>query len=247
MTARGWLWLGLCLAAAGQGFEVASVKPSLRQVGPDYNNQFTISSSGFTAKNATLRRLIADAYGVQVRQVAGPGWLDENEYDIEARTGGAVQPAGLERMLRTLLADRFELKQHEETREMGVYELVAGKSGAKVTPAEPGKTVKPGPGYHFQGDMRRFADFLAVQLSIPILDDPAQPGRGGGPMRPVLDKTGLRGNYDFRIDVKPELGADPLGLWREALRAQLGLDIDSRRGPVPVIVVDHAARVPTAN
>ena len=248
MIVRAWLWLGLYVAgslpAAGQAFEVASVKPSPHAVGPDYNNQLSVASSGFTAKNATLRRLIADAYGVQVRQVAGPGWLDENEYDIEARTAGPVQREALEGMLRTLLAERFELKQHGETREMGVYELVAGKSGALV---EPGKAAKAGPGFHFQGTMRRFADFLAVQLSMPIPDDATQPGRGGGPMRPVLDRTGLEGTYDFRIDVRPELGADPLGLWRQALRAQLGLDIESRRGPVAVIVVDHAARVPTAN
>jgi Protein of unknown function (DUF3738) len=66
-------------------FEVASVKCNPRTVGPDYNNQLTISPSRFVGRNLTLRRLVAEAYGVQMTQVAGPRWFDENEYDLDAR------------------------------------------------------------------------------------------------------------------------------------------------------------------
>jgi uncharacterized protein (TIGR03435 family) len=242
----------LSAAAAGQApktlaFEIASVKPSQRQIGADYNNQFTVSPSGITARNATLRRVVSEAYRLQVHQVLGPSWLDQNEYDIEARTGDPVDREKLDRMLRTLLAERFNLKQHGETREMRAYELLTDKAGPKIQPMRSGETAKTGAGFHFHGDMRQFADFLAVQLSIPILDDPNQPGRAGGPTTPVLDKTGLTGVYDFTADVRPELGTDSFSRWRIALREQLGLRIESSRGQVEVLVVDDAARIPTGN
>lgn len=241
----------LSAAAAGQSpgtpsFEVASVKPSQRPVGADYNNQFIVSLSGITARNATLRRLVSEAYRLQVRQVLGPSWLDQNEYDIEARTSEQANQEQLDRMLRALLAARFNLRQHSETRVMRVYDLLADDS-VKLHRLQSGETAKPGAGFHFHGDMRRFADFLAVQMSIPILDDPTQPGRAGGPAIPVLDRTELLGVHDLTIDVKPELGTDSFSLWQRALRDQLGLRIETRRGPVEVVVVDKAASIPTAN
>jgi uncharacterized protein (TIGR03435 family) len=182
-----------------------------------------------------------------VRQVLGPGWLDQNEYDIEARTGGPVDREMLNLMLRTLLTERFKLRQHAETREMRAYELVVDVAGPKIHPVGSGETAKAAPGFHFHGDMRQFADLLAVQFSVPILDDSSQPGRAGGPMIPVLDRTGLPDIYDFTADTRRELGADSFSLWQRALREQLGLRIESRRAPVEVIVVDDASRVPTAN
>jgi uncharacterized protein (TIGR03435 family) len=242
----------LSSAAGGQApgtsaFEVASVKPSQRQIGADYNNQFALLPSGITARNATLRHLVSEAYRLQVSQVVGPSWLDQNEYEIEARTGGQAGREQLDVMLRTLLAERFNLKQHWETREMRVYELLPDKAGAKIHSVNSGETAQTGAGFHFHGDMHRFADFLAVQFSIPILDNPNQPGRAGGPTIPVLDRTELPGVYDFTLDVKPELGTDAFSLWQRALREQLGLRIESHRGPVEVIVVDVAAKVPSAN
>ena len=71
--------------AAAPAFDVASVKASRQMLGPDYNNQLSYSPIGITARNATLKRLVAEAYRVQLDQVAGPGWLDRDEYDIDAR------------------------------------------------------------------------------------------------------------------------------------------------------------------
>src|SRR4051812_46037388 len=202
MSGRFVLWMMLLGGvAAGQGtpaFETASVKPSARQVGPDYNNQITMLPSRFSGPNATLRRLVAEAYGIQLRQVIGPGWLDENEYDIEARPAGSADRREMRLMLRALLADRFHLKQHADTREMRVYELLVDAGGPKIRPvAEGAEPVGGGPGVHFRGDMQRFADLLAMQFSIPAATDATEPARGGGPAVPVLDKTGLTGVYDF--------------------------------------------------
>src|SRR5580704_16234824 len=69
-------------------FDVASVKPSQHLVGPDYNNQLSYSPTGIIAKNVTLKRLVAEAYQLQLNQVLGPSWLDKNEFDIDAKAAG---------------------------------------------------------------------------------------------------------------------------------------------------------------
>jgi uncharacterized protein (TIGR03435 family) len=228
-------------------FDAASVKVSERQVGPDYNNRLAFLPAGLTARNVTLRRLVSEAYRVQMRQVAGPDWLDQNEYDVEARAGHSAGREELDLMLRALLARRFGLRQHSETREMRLYELAPDRAGPKIRPIGEGETAKDGGGLRFHGEMRQFADFLAVQLSIPASDNPSQPAIAGGPMVPVLDKTGLTGTYDFSVEIKPEPGSDMFTLWQRELPQRLGLRLESRRGPIEVIAIDSAARIPTAN
>jgi uncharacterized protein (TIGR03435 family) len=237
--------LGRCQPAQA-AFEVASVRPSARAVGPDYNNQISWTAEGFTGRNVTLRRLIADAWNLQLDQVIGPPWLDRNEYDIEARMAQGATREQRALMLRSLLIDRFSLKQHRETRMMRVYELTLGKDGPKIKPVAEGESPA-GAGFHFHGDMRQFADLLAVQFSIPAASDPGTPVRAGGPAVPVLDKTGLDGIYDFSVDMRPELGTDAFTSWRRVLDEQLGLSIENREADVEVHVIDDAAKVPSAN
>ena len=150
-------------------------------------------------------------------------------------------------MLRSLVAERIKLTQHSEMREMRVYELLIGKSGSKIRPMRDGQAATPGAGFHFHGDLRRFADLLAVQLSIPASDNPAEPTRASASPIPVLDKTGLPGIFDFSVDIHPELGTDMFAAWQRALEDQLGLRIESRKGNVAVLIVDEAARISTEN
>jgi uncharacterized protein (TIGR03435 family) len=150
-------------------------------------------------------------------------------------------------MLRSLLAERFNLKQHSETREMRAYELVIDKAGPKIRPTKEGEAVKAQAGFHFHGDLRQFADLLSVQLSIPALDNPNQPARASGPPIPVLDDTGLPGVYNFSVDMHPELGIDMFTMWQRVLQDQLGLRLENRKGNVTVVVVDEAAKIPTEN
>ena len=240
-------------AAVGQtttkvlAFDVASVRPSERMLGPDANNRFAITPAGLTGKNVTLRRLVAEAYHLHLRQVLGPSWLDEREYDVEAKAGRPVTRDDLALMLRTLLADRFRLQQHRETRELRVYELVNDGGGIKIHPIENGAEPSSAPGMHFRGEMRQFADLLAVQLTIVMSDDPGRPGRAAGAPVPVFDKTGLPGIYDFSVDIRPEPGTDMFALWQRALRDQLGLRLNGRRSKVDVLVIDSADQLPTAN
>ncbi len=228
-------------------FDVASVKPSQHLVGPDYNNQLSYSPTGIIARNVTLKRLVAEAYQLQLNQVLGPSWLDKNEYDIEARSAGAGTREQHGVMLRSLVAQRFKLTQHSETREMRVYELVIGKSGPKIHPIGGGENPTAQTGFHFHGDLRQFADLLTVQLSIPAADNPAEPARASASPTLVLDKTELPGIFDFSVDIHPELGTDMFATWQRALEDQLGLRIEGRKGNVTVLVVDKAERIPTEN
>jgi uncharacterized protein (TIGR03435 family) len=150
-------------------------------------------------------------------------------------------------MLRSLLSDRFHLKEHNKTRAMRVYELATGPGGPRIRPVLAESVPRPGTGLHFRGTMRQFADLLAVQFSIPAASSPDTPVRAGGPPIPVLDRTGLQGIYEFSVDLRPELGTDAFTAWKRALEEKLGLKIESRKGDVPVVVVDDAAEIPTAN
>jgi uncharacterized protein (TIGR03435 family) len=234
--------------AAKASFEVASVRPSQHEVGPDYNNQITYAADRFTGKNVTLKRLIAEGWNCQMNQVAGPPWIDHSEYDVEARVPVGTDKKQVALMIRGLLSERFHLKEHTEDRQMRVYELTVAKGGLKIQPMKAGTAdTAVGPGFHFRGDMRQFADLLAVQFSIPAASDPNTPVRAGGTTIPVLNKTGLEGIYDFSVDQRPELGTDAFTGWKRVLEEQLGLEIESRKAEVPVIVVDDAEKAPTAN
>jgi uncharacterized protein (TIGR03435 family) len=239
-----------CSVCFGQGaaaFDVASVRQCQQLVGPDYNNQIAYSASGFTGRHVTLKRLVAEAFHLQLNQVVGPGWLEQNEYDVDAKAAGASTREQMALMLRSLVAERFSLKQHSEMREMRVYELEVGKAGAKIHAVGEGEPAKAGGGFHFHGDMRQLADLLAVQLSIPAASNPAKPARASASVTPVLDKTGLAGVFDFSVEMRPELGTDMFAAWQRVLEDQLGLRIESRKGEVAVLVVDDATRIPTAN
>jgi uncharacterized protein (TIGR03435 family) len=234
-------------AAQTPSFDVASVRPSRVTVGPDYNNQITFTRTGFSARNVTLRRLIAEAWNVQLNQVLGPGWIDHSEYDIIARTAEGTTKERMAPMIKSLLVERFRLRDHSETRTMRVYELAIAKNGLKIRPITDGESVKTAPGFHFHGGMRQFADLLAVQFSIPAPENPSVPARAGGPPPLVVDKTGLDGVFDFNVDIQPELNTDSFTAWQRALEDQLGLRIDSQKGEVAVVIVDDAVKIPTEN
>jgi len=227
-------------------FAVSSVKPSARVVGPDYNNRFVFEPGALSARNATLRRLIAEAYAVQVRQVVGPAWLDQNEYDLDAKAGGPATRAQLRAMLPPLLTERFGVKQHRETRKLKVYVLVVDKGGPKIQPVEAGKGDADPAWPRFHGELNRFADLLAVQLTMSMPDDPTRPGLAAATPATVLDRTNLSGVYEFDADIRPD-GSDVLTLWQRKLKEKLGLRLDSTTADVPVLVVDDAAKVPAAN
>jgi uncharacterized protein (TIGR03435 family) len=238
--------VGLVLLADQRQFEVASIKLSERTAGPDFGNRIARSPTGFTATNTTLKRLIGEAYFLQPFQIlGGPKWMSTTELDVAARSASPAAEEERRLMLQALLAERFHLKVHRENRETKVYALTVEKNGPKLKPES--KPAQGGSGAAFHGNLQQFASFLAVQLTIPVLDDPTKPGIASGPPIPVLDRTALSGEYDIDVQIRLEPGADMFTLWQRVLREELGLRLESTKARVEFLVVDSADRTPAAN
>jgi uncharacterized protein (TIGR03435 family) len=225
-------------------YGVTSIKPDKNS---DARLAFRIDANGnLTATAITLKRLMMTAYSVQgFRIVGGPRWIDSSRWDIRATHDGAATAEESHVMLRALLAERFRLRVHDDSRRQSVYELVADRgsprvAAAKDTSAKP--IVRAGPG--LVDLTNATAATFASQLSYSVA-------------RPVIDRTGLSGLFDFRLEWTPEPGEDggptTAGLPATvtpppsssggptiftAIREQLGLQLKPARGPVGVVVID---------
>jgi uncharacterized protein (TIGR03435 family) len=184
--------------------------------------------------------LIRVAYGLREYQYQGPAWLHAARYDIVATTASPQARSTQLMMLRGLLADRFRLKLHQESKTMPVYNLVSAKSGPKLTPVE-GSQPEPFELYsNFSmapvgdrtelrgyGSLGQFADFLTRVAE-----------------RPVIDRTRITGVFELRllcaIDGFPGYDASPSVF--EALQAQMGLKLEAATAAIEITVVDHAEK-----
>jgi bla regulator protein BlaR1 len=255
-------------AAAPLKFEVASIKPSA----PDARGTSLLLQppNGVRVTNAPLRMLITFAYDVRDFQISGgPGWLGSERYDIQAKADPAPgsenvpddprkmtdqqRTTKLEEMkerVRALLTDRFQLTIHRETKEAPVYALVVAKGGAKLQAA---KDAGDGPQGLRMGRGQLTGMGAPLQMLANILS--SQLGR------PVVDKTALTGKYDFKLEWTPDAGQgggpagplppgvdqppppDPNGpTLFTAIQEQLGLRLESQRGPMEMIVIDHVEK-----
>jgi uncharacterized protein (TIGR03435 family) len=237
---------------AAPTFEVASVKASASAggegMGPGRGGReiVTPSPAGVTMRNVHLKTVIQWAYHLQAIQVSGPGWLDDNPYDIVAKAAGAVTTDQQRVMMQTLLAQRFKLTCHPETKEMPAYILTVAKGGHKLKPSESEgeMELKPGAGN------RMSASFSRVTMA-QLEDMVSSPLQGV-----VVDQTGLKGSYDFTLDMSPFLtGGDfkPTGIEdvitmiTQAAKEQLGIIIDQKKVPAEVLIVDHVEKTPVEN
>ena len=234
-------------------FEVATIKP----VDPDAKAGRYIIMQGthrFVEKAYTLKLLIAAAYDLNPRTISGgPGWIESDHYDIVAVTPGEVRPTHDEQMsmLRNLLTDRFKLTFHREEKVFSIYELQVAKGGPKLKasaapPDDPPALISTVYPQRIVLPARNatMGDFVSL-MQRAMLD------------RPVVDKTGLSGKYDFDLEWAPdetqfggevppasaEAQAAPLF---SAIQQQIGLRLEATRGPVQALVVDKAER-PSAN
>ncbi len=230
--------------AAQSTFEVASVKPSP----PDASGMFIrpLPGGSLRVSGASLRNLISLAYDVRSFQISSSSqWVDTEHYDIDARAAApdagtpAVPPKpGEDRRkllesLRSLLADRFQLTLHTETREQPVYALVVSKGGPKFQESpEPGGLIRKMGRGTLKGQAVKL-EMLALNLSNEL-------------GRRVIDKTGLSGKYDFELHWEPRQAPEPElpegpSIFA-ALQEQLGLRLEPSKGPVEVLVIDRAQR-----
>ena len=226
-------------------FEVASVKANTRGGGTTRR----IERQGLTYLNVTLGEFIEMAYDVRRYQIAGEDWIASpgaNRYDIVAKAAAPASESELRHMLVPVLADRFHLTLHRETRVLPVYALVVAKGGHKLRDGDGGEQwVSPDPG----GGGFRYRNYpmSALALTLSLL-------RTTG--RPVVDRTGLTGRYDFTANLQDlPAGATAEDLKRAvfesdtavfaALQEQLGLKLNAERAPIEMLVVDHADKIPT--
>jgi len=221
-------------------FDVASVKPNRSG-----ENSTHIGHSGgtLTVTNATLKYCILRAYGVADAQVSGPSWLDTERYDIVAKAAADAANDRHALRLRALLAERFKLAVHRETKEAPVYALVVAKNGPKIKKEESGDA---GDGDLESGRGHVTAKAVAMTHLATFL---AGPRAALG--RVVINQTGLNGAYSFTLEWTPE-GADSRGMDSPppiltALQEQLGLKVETRKAPVEILFIDHVEKIPTEN
>jgi uncharacterized protein (TIGR03435 family) len=235
------------LAVASE-FDVASVKQFERSLSPGQQDLSFLGKSGKLINIAgnritmrgTLRALIAAAYDIKDYQIsAAPDWAGVLVYDVIARAPGDVAPTQDEvrPMFQSLLADRFQLKVHRETKVLPVYNLMPGKKTIGLKPAGPdekfhwGLNMQPDGTLHSKGTGESIGDF--VQLV------------GASADRPVLDKTGVTGYIDYDILISTPDRPNPDDTNKailDAVKDQLGLKLEPAKEPIELLVVDRAAK-----
>jgi len=255
-------FIALCAALAQSpsvrppfdAFEVATIKPA----DPDFRGRYIRmqSTNRFQARNHSLKTLIQAAYNLTPRAVSGgPAWVETDKYEIVAETPGNVRPSLDEQMamLRRLLADRFKLTFHREEKEFSIYALTVAKNGPKLNESKVLPDALPeGPpplvfslspdGASMAGRYATVSELASV-LQRAALD------------RPVVDRTGLSGRYDFDLSFAPDdvqfegaFAKTPVPTDRgkhdlfAAIQEQLGLRLEATRGPIATLVIDHAEK-----
>jgi uncharacterized protein (TIGR03435 family) len=226
----------------------------------------------------TVARLISDAYGVELFEISCPAWIYSDQFDINAKVPEGATKAQIPTMIQTLLADRFQLKVHQEMREMPIYELTAVNGGPKLKPVTTDvdrrgeMTGMPSEGRDgFPKLPPNVANIIGVDGRWRLQDpdtDIAQFAKSLARQvgKPVTDATGLKGRYNISLywaedsanagpgatnaeaeapDIEATSALGP-NIFR-ALKQQLGLRLDAKKGPASILVVDSVTRVPTGN
>jgi uncharacterized protein (TIGR03435 family) len=222
-------------------FEVASIRPnSAWKSGGEGNSRSKIefTPDRLTMRNVDLSECIQWAYGVQFYRISGLTSLSPNRYDIFAKAERPVPVSQLEAMLQDLLAKRFNLTLHRETKMLAVYELVSAKGGPKL-PAP--KTDGALSAAHSSESLPRVEDgnFVFHDTSIPEFAEKLSQFRDID--RPVVDRTGIKGIFDITLKGAATAMLQPDGPSLFTLvQEQLGLKLVSAKAPIEVLVVDHA-------
>ncbi|HEY4363911.1 MAG TPA: TIGR03435 family protein [Bryobacteraceae bacterium] len=235
-------------AAAPTEFDAASIRLNTT---PNERGSRNFTPGRFTATALNLRSLILLAYDLKDYQLsAGPSWITSETYDVTATAASPATEPELRVMLQALLRDRFQLTLHREQKEFSVYALVVlkngpGKTGPKLQPADSKSVSGPqlastGVGLSFKNtSMSSLADFVS---NLSPVDN-----------RPVLDKTGLSGTYDFTLlisdsqvtSLPPDQSKRAIFNWPSLftdLQEQLGLKLDPQKAQADFATIDHVAK-----
>jgi uncharacterized protein (TIGR03435 family) len=254
-----WLLIGAILSyCQTQAFEAADVK--VNKSGETRLAVDLLPGGKLSMRNVPMRVLIMFAYHIRADAISGgPGWLGSDRFDVVAKASDAALPDDLRRMLRTLLAERFKLAVHTDERVMPAYVLVVGKSGPKLQPSEGAllreQRCSPGQGStgqrHVECQHMTMAGLAEWLQELAPLDFPV----------PVVDQTSLNGTFDFNLDWTPTVRAagaasaddstaraDETGPnIFDSVAIQLGLKLESKKLPLPIVVIDRVDRLPAEN
>jgi uncharacterized protein (TIGR03435 family) len=248
-------------------FDVATVK--LMDANNPHPPSVNISGDRFAATGMTLKELVKIAYdlnyGTDQQISGGPAWFGSTRFDVEAKVDESLsvelqkhpeeRGPQIRQMLRGLLTERFKLTVHHQSVELPIYEMVMAKSGSKLMPSIPPSSpdpkdpaTKPRSWIRFAGKGLLEGNNADAPTLVTVLS--MQPELGG---RLVVDKTGLKGKYDFTLKWTPETGqsgetqgADTGPSLFTALQEELGVKLQSTKAPVDTIVIDHV-ELPAAN
>jgi bla regulator protein BlaR1 len=238
--------LFVCLGVWGQSkleFEVVSIRPHPGDVNVSSN---MIKGAAYRGVAITLAGVIQDAYDLKCGQVSGgPGWVTSERFDIDAKADGETELTWdrARPMLQAMLADRFKLKVRREMKDVVAYDLVIAKGGPKFKENTDPDVKHPGFSMYVNGDGAHFKATKG-QLSGLILQLPFYAGR------PVVDKTGLAGGYDLKLDWAPDNSPDALNgsvaTLFTALQEQLGLKLEPSRTTQEMLTIESAEK-PSGN
>jgi uncharacterized protein (TIGR03435 family) len=239
-------------AGTPAAFDVAVIRPTTTQdvMGSSHSHIWSAATDGhLKAQNVTPLALIQYAYALpEIRIEGGPDWIRTRKFDLEAKSDPALDDqfgklpsdearARKLRMLQALLADRFALKVHEETRTQPIYALLVAKGGPKFGPSQKNGTTASTSSNNGNVTMT----VQGTDHTLRVLAEQLSRRLG----RIVVDKTGLDGRFDLTLKwVSDDLSAAgpdaPSGpSLFTALQEQLGLKLESEKGPVTILVIDH--------
>jgi uncharacterized protein (TIGR03435 family) len=255
---------------ASAQFEVASIKPAPPPTGRGMHVSFrggpgTQDPSVFICENCAVSLLILRAFDIQRYQLSGPDFMESARFDVSARIPPGAAKEQFRLMLQSLLAERFKMTFHRAKKEMQVFNLVVAKNGPKfkdyveAPPPDDDERRQNGP---LKKDANGFPVIPAGKgFSMAITNNRAALRSGGGTMeelavnlsnqvgQPVIDATGLKAKYEIAMSWVPGEPPpdDPGPTIFQALQDQLGLKLESRKGQIDILVVDHLEKTPTDN
>lgn len=244
LTALAFLTSTLLAQTEQLSFEVASIKPHPGII--TFSSDPSVHGRRVVATASTLLDFVTYAYSVRYDQISGgPGWAGSDHYDLEAVASGegTLTSEKSKEMVRSLLSERFQLRVHFDRQEIPMYALVVAKGGPKLRPPA-SENARPG------GFTRASAEGIHMEVTKGTMDDLAHRLSGNGAGRPLVDKTGLSGYFAYTLDYVPNTSVPSaesnVPTLSNALQDQLGLKLESTRGPSRKLVIDHVEK-PSSN
>jgi uncharacterized protein (TIGR03435 family) len=235
----------IVIGADRLAFEVASVKRYHEGPRGEVERKITPGPDGLTVRRQSLREIVGWGYGGDPAvEIAGPAWIDGEDYDVFAKAGRAVPVDQLRQMLQTLLAERFKLALHRETKKQGVYALVVGSRGSKLNPVHQESTRRMFmqfndgvAGFDIVANMQRFAEVVSMFTDRKVIDETGLPGVYSIALRVPMDAN----PFEHMTPGVVFRGFGPASGIFSALEP-FGLKLESQKAPVDFLMIDHIER-----